>query len=58
MLQSNGNVGIGTTNPGYNLQVVGTTSATAYAAGATLGVSCSGTPTSSFASVNGIVTHC
>lgn len=26
--------------------------------GATAGVSCSGTPTSSFASVNGIVTHC
>jgi hypothetical protein len=26
--------------------------------GSTAGVSCSGTPTSSFASVNGIVTHC
>lgn len=31
---------------------------TAYFAGATAGVTCSGTPTSSFASVNGIVTHC
>jgi hypothetical protein len=32
--------------------------ATAYFAGATAGVSCSGSPTSSFSSVNGIVTHC
>jgi hypothetical protein len=31
---------------------------TAYYAGATAGVSCSRTPTSSFASINGIVTHC
>jgi hypothetical protein len=30
----------------------------AYTAGSTAGVSCTGTPTSSFASVNGIVTHC
>ena len=30
----------------------------AYYANGTVGVTCSGTPTSSFASVNGIVTHC
>lgn len=32
--------------------------ALAYFAGATAGVTCSGSPTSSFASTNGIVTHC
>ena len=31
---------------------------TSYQANGTAGVSCTGTPTSSFASVNGIVTHC
>jgi hypothetical protein len=35
-----------------------TVNETAYYAGGTAGVSCSGSPTSSFASVNGIVTHC
>ncbi len=36
----------------------GTIAAAAYKAGAVAGVSCTGAPTSSFASVNGIVTHC
>jgi hypothetical protein len=29
-----------------------------YRAGGTAGVTCSGTPSASFATVNGIVTHC
>jgi hypothetical protein len=36
----------------------GNVDANGYKAQGTAGVSCSGTPTSSFASVNGIVTHC
>lgn len=36
----------------------GSLSAASYKVGATAGVTCSGTPTSSFASVSGIVTHC
>lgn len=36
----------------------GTIRATHFTSASTAGVSCSGTPTSSFASVNGIVTHC
>ena len=49
-----GGVSIG----GNTLQGVGTINATTYYAGATVGVTCSGTPTSSFASKGGIVTHC
>lgn len=33
-------------------------SATSYAASGVLGVMCSGTPTASLATTNGIVTHC
>ncbi len=40
------------------LSVTGTTDSTSYKANGTAGVTCSGTPTSSFATVNGIVTHC
>jgi hypothetical protein len=36
----------------------GTINETGYYSGGTAGVSCSGTPSSSFAAVNGIVTHC
>lgn len=36
----------------------GVLTAASYVAGSTSGVSCSGTPTSSFASIGGIVTHC
>ncbi len=44
-------IGIG--NSGSTTTIAGTIKA-----GASTGLSCSGTPTSSFASVNGIVTHC
>lgn len=40
------------------LDVTGTATASGYIAGSSTGLSCSGTPTSSFASVGGIVTHC
>jgi hypothetical protein len=43
---------------GFNIDGSGNETAAAYKVGATAGVSCSGSPTSSFASVNGIVTHC
>lgn len=36
----------------------GSMTATGYIAGSSTGLSCTGTPTSSFATVNGIVTHC
>jgi hypothetical protein len=41
-----------------NFQVAGVVTATGYIAGSSTGVTCSGTPTSSFAAVGGIVTHC
>lgn len=41
-----------------NLTVPGLVTGVGYHAGASTGLSCSGTPTSSFASVGGIVTHC
>jgi hypothetical protein len=41
-----------------SVKVDNTLAAGAYNVGATAGVSCSGTPTSSFAVTNGIVTHC
>lgn len=56
--RSTGNVGINQSTAAYPLDVSGTANATAYRAGGTAGVSCSGTPTALFASVNGIVTHC
>lgn len=40
------------------LQVTNNVQAVSFEAGTSPGVSCSGSPTSSFASVNGIVTHC
>lgn len=43
---------------GTDVTVAGPLIATAYTAGASAGVSCTGSPTGSFASVNGIVTHC
>jgi hypothetical protein len=42
----------------FHLSDAGLLNAPAFSANGTAGVSCSGTPTSSFASVNGIVTHC
>lgn len=56
----NGGLAVGSTSAGvYREQVTGTLNVTStYYANGTAGVSCSGTPTSSFASVNGIVTHC
>ena len=42
----------------FSLNNVGTLAAVAYKAGAVAGVTCTGTPTASFASTNGIVTHC
>jgi hypothetical protein len=42
----------------YPLDVSGVANATSYRVGGTAGVTCSGTPTASFASTNGIVTHC
>lgn len=42
----------------FTVDTAGNVHAASYKAGASAGVSCSGTPTSSFASVNGIVTHC
>jgi hypothetical protein len=44
--------------PNFFLSNVGKVTAASYAAGASNGVSCSGSPSGSFASVNGIVTHC
>lgn len=46
--------------PGHNGKIDGAFNITAnsYSVGATAGVSCSATPGASFASVNGIVTHC
>ena len=43
---------------GATLDGAGNFVAASYAAGTSVGLSCSGSPTSSFASVNGIVTHC
>jgi hypothetical protein len=42
----------------FHVTGAGALKAASFAAGASAGVTCSGTPTSSFASVNGIVTHC
>jgi hypothetical protein len=42
----------------WSISGSGTATMTGYAVGATAGVSCSGSPTSSFASTFGIVTHC
>lgn len=58
VIQDNGNMGIGTSNPGQALDVKGTIRATAFIAGSTAGVNCSGSPDSSFATINGIVTVC
>jgi len=41
-----------------NVATYGDVTAATYHAGASAGVTCTGTPTSSFASVKGIVTHC
>jgi hypothetical protein len=41
-----------------DMQAFGHFTATGYTAGTSAGVSCNGTPTSSFAAVSGIVTHC
>jgi len=51
---------IGTTSGpiGYKLNVSGITNSTNYYANGTAGVTCSGTPTASFAATAGIVTHC
>jgi hypothetical protein len=45
-------------SPTGGVNAAGLIMAPAYAVGATAGVTCSGTPTSSFATVKGIVTHC
>jgi hypothetical protein len=50
-------------NSGYSATIMsltdaGVLNAPAFSAAGTAGVSCSGTPSSSFATVNGIVTHC
>jgi hypothetical protein len=42
----------------FTVSGAGAVVASAYTAGTSAGVSCTGTPTSSFASVGGIVTHC
>lgn len=53
-VQSSGGVSVGSApDPGVNA-----IASAAYFAGATAGVSCSGAPTGSFASINGITTHC
>lgn len=52
---SAGVIGIGT---GAQGSITGTVSAASYKAAGTAGVTCTGTPTSSFATVGGIVTHC
>jgi hypothetical protein len=44
--------------PSFSVSGSGAIIGASYQVGATAGVTCSGTPTSSFASVNGIVTHC
>lgn len=54
-----GNIGIGTQAPNYKLDVAGAVNASSgYVTNGTAGVSCTGTPTASFAVTNGIVTHC
>jgi len=59
-IAGDGDVGIGTQTPGYLLDVEGgqVNASGGFVAGGTAGVSCSGTPTASFAVTNGIVTHC
>jgi hypothetical protein len=47
-----------TTAPLFYVDVNGNASAVSYLVGSTAGVNCSGSPTGSFASVKGIVTHC
>ena len=42
----------------FTVSGAGAVSATAYLAGTTAGVTCSGTPSASFAATGGIVTHC
>lgn len=42
----------------FSVTPAGVITGTGYKAGSNTGLTCSGTPTSSFASVNGIVTHC
>jgi fibronectin-binding autotransporter adhesin len=46
------------TSPGFSVDGSGSVTGTAFKVGATAGVSCSGAPTASFASTNGIVIHC
>jgi trimeric autotransporter adhesin len=55
-----GLMGIGTTTPGYLLDVEGgqVNASGGFVAGGTVGVTCSGTPTAAFAATAGIVTHC
>jgi hypothetical protein len=55
-----GDVGIGTTTPGYLLDVEGgqVNASGGFVAGGTAGVTCTGAPTAAFAVTAGIVTHC
>lgn len=45
-------------SPSFSVNGSGVVTGASYKSGATAGVTCSGTPTSSFASSGGIVTHC
>lgn len=61
MTNSAGNAGFvlnGNTDGQHRLYARDGATPGVYASGTSVGISCSGTPTSSFASVNGIVTHC
>lgn len=59
-IAGDGDVGIGTSTPGYLFDVEGgqVNASGGFVAGGTAGVSCSGAPTAAFAVTGGIVTHC
>lgn len=59
-LSGAGNLGIGTSTPGYLVDVEGgqVNASAGFVAGGTAGVTCSGAPTAGFAVTGGIVTHC
>jgi hypothetical protein len=59
-ITAGGQIGIGTTVPGYLLDVQGgqVNASGGFVAAGTAGVTCSGAPTASFAVTGGIVTHC